>query len=57
MSRATISARPGISPTMTCSVRAWAPPPTAPSPSSVGTPSAAVKFPSLAPPTSAVPTS
>ena len=32
-------------------VSAWAPPPTAPRPSSVGTPIAAVKLPSLPPPT------
>ena len=35
----------------TYSWSAWAPPPTAPSPSSVGTPIAAVKLPSLPPPT------
>ena len=43
--------RPGIVATSTYSSSAWAPPPTAPRPSSVGTPTAAVKLPSLPPPT------
>ena len=41
----------GIVSTSTYSWSAWAPPPTAPRPSSVGTPTAAVKLPSLPPPT------
>jgi Fusaric acid resistance protein-like len=49
--------RTGRPATMTCSSSAWAPPPTAPSPSSVGQPMPAVKFPSEAPPTAAPRTS
>ena len=41
----------GIMATSTYSWSEWAPPPTAPRPSSVGTPTAAVKLPSLPPPT------
>ena len=44
-------ARSTIVSTSTYSWSAWAPPPTAPSPSRVGTPIAAVKLPSLPPPT------
>src|SRR3984885_7082659 len=47
------AARPGNSATRTCSSSACAPPPAAPSPSSVGVPTPAVKFPSDAPPTAA----
>src|SRR5690606_34911821 len=43
--------RSGMCCTSTCSSSPWAPPPTAPRPSSVGTPSPAVKLPSEAPPT------
>ena len=43
--------RPGSSATSTCSSSAWAPPPTAPSPSNVGVPTPAVKLPSDPPPT------
>src|SRR5690606_24159182 len=49
-SRAKSAARNGRSLTMMCSSVEWAPPPRGPSPSRVGTPSAAVKQPSLAPP-------
>ena len=41
----------------TCSCSAWAPSPTAPRPSNVGTPSAAVKFPSEPPPVPPSPSS
>ena len=50
-SAATSDARSGIASTTTCSWRACAPSPTAPRPSSVGTPMPAVKLPSLPPPT------
>src|SRR5205085_8991097 len=46
-------ARLGSSEIITDSCSAWAPSPTAPKPSSVGIPSAAVKFPSDPPPTAA----
>jgi argininosuccinate synthase len=54
---ATSRARSGIVDTSTCSCSAWAPPPTAPIPSRVGTPRAAVKLPSLPPPTTTAPIS
>ena len=48
---AATAARSTMPVTVTCSCRAWAPPPTAPSPSRTGRPMAAAKLPSLAPPT------
>ena len=47
----TKAARSGIASSCTCSVSACAPAPTAPRPSSVRTPTAAVRLPSLPPPT------
>ncbi len=53
ISPASSRVRGSSSATTTCSWSACAPPPTAPRPSRVGTPSPAVKLPSLPPPTSA----
>src|SRR5262249_46263404 len=56
-SRVRSAARRGRSDSRTCSSQAWAPAPRGPRPSSVGTPAAAVRFPSEAPPTRAAPSS
>src|SRR5690606_31300363 len=44
MSPARSATRPSMNSSSACSLRAWAPPPTAPRPSRVGTPRPAVKF-------------
>src|SRR5262249_10387472 len=56
-SRVRSAARRGRSDSRTCSSQAWAPAPRGPRPSSVGTPAAALRFPSEAPPTPAAPIS